>query len=64
MKSTLGKDSGTGVSPVRFGSHGQDARATRVHGKKRDSLFVTKDFWRALSSASLPQAPTLRRLHD
>jgi hypothetical protein len=64
MKSTLEKDSGTGVSPVRFGSHRQDARGTKVRGKKRGSLLMTKEFWRALSSASLPHAPTLRRLHD
>jgi hypothetical protein len=64
MKSTLEKDSGTGVSPVRFGSRGQDARATKTRGKKRTALFVGKEIWRVLTSASLPQAPTLRRLHD
>ncbi len=64
MKSTLEKNSGTGVPPVRLGSHRQDARATKVRGKKRDALFLSKDFWRVLSSASLPHAPALRRLHD
>jgi len=39
-------------------------RSSRSRAKKRDALFATKEFWRALSSASLPHAPTLRRLHD
>jgi hypothetical protein len=64
MKSTLEKNSGTGVSPVRLGSHGRDARAAKARGKKRGSLLMTKEFWRALSSAAPPHAPTLRRWHD
>jgi len=64
MKMILGKQSGAGVSPVQLGTHGRDARATKGRAKKRAALFVSKDFWRALTSASLPHAPTLRRLHD
>jgi len=64
MRTTLEKNSDTGTSPARFGSQGQDARGTKARGKKREALFASKDFWRALSSASLPHAPTLRRLHD
>jgi hypothetical protein len=64
MKTTLEKDSGTGILPVRMAARGQDVRATRARGKKRAALFVSKEFWRVLSSASLPHAPTLRRLHD
>ena len=64
MKTTLDKESATGVSPVRAGSQAQDARATKGRAKKRAALFATKEFWRVLTSASLPHAPTLRRLHD
>jgi hypothetical protein len=64
MKMILEQDSGTGILPARTDSHGRDARATKGRGKKRAALFATKDFWRALTSASLPHAPTLRRLHD
>jgi hypothetical protein len=40
------------------------ASRPRSRGKKRAALFASKEFWRALSSASLPHAPALRRLHD
>lgn len=59
MKSTLEKFVNV-LEPKEQGAF----RSLRSRGKKRDSLFVTKDFWRALSSASPPHAPTLRRLHD
>ena len=42
----------------------QGAFRSRSRSKKREALFATKAFWRALSSAPLPHAPTLRRLHD
>jgi hypothetical protein len=64
MKTTLETGSGAGVSPVRSKPDRQDARAGAGRGKKRAPLLVSKDFWRALTSASLPHAPTLRRLHD
>jgi len=60
MKSTLEKFVNVSESGREQGAF----RSARSRGKKRDALFVTKDFWRALASASLPQAPTLRRLHD
>jgi hypothetical protein len=60
MKSTLEKFMNASEPGREQGAF----RSSRSRGKKRDTLFVTKDFWRALSSASLPQAPTLRRLHD
>jgi len=62
MKTTLEQDNGTGSFPARTNSQGRSA--TKSRGKKRVALFATKDFWRALTSASLPHAPTLRRLHD
>jgi hypothetical protein len=51
-------------SPGAAGEQGAASRPLRSRAKKRAALFVGKDFWRALSSASLPHAPTLRRLHD
>jgi len=59
MKTTLEKQSAMGVSPMR-----SDSRLIRGRGRKRGSLLMTKEFWRALTSASLPHGPTLRRLHD
>jgi amino acid adenylation domain-containing protein len=41
-------DSGTGVPPVRFDSHGRDARAT-----KEPRLFITADLGKFLSDGSL-----------
>jgi len=64
MKTTLDNDSGTSSLPVRTVARGRDARAIRARGKKPGPLFATKEFWRVLSSASLPHAPKLRRLHD
>jgi hypothetical protein len=39
---------------------------SRSRVRKNGGLFLTRNFWRALSSASFasPQTPTLRRLHD
>ena len=60
MKSTLEKF----VNASEPGKEQGAFRLTRSRGKKRGALLATKEFWRALSSASLPHAPTLRRLHD
>jgi hypothetical protein len=40
------------------------ASRPRSRAKKSAALFANKDFWRALTSASLTHAPVLRRLHD
>jgi hypothetical protein len=51
-------------SPEAAREQGAASRPPRSRAKKTAPLFAGKEFWRALTSASLPHAPTLRRLHD
>jgi len=61
MKMILDKSAN---SPGAAREQGAASRPPRSRGKKRGGLFATREFWRVLTSASLPHAPTLRRLHD
>jgi hypothetical protein len=61
MKMILDKSAN---SPGAAREQGAASRPPRSRAKKSSALFVGKDFWRVLTSASLPHAPTLRRLHD